>query len=140
MRLIDFDKRHGVEIRFGPIRWTAVPSVGALGDEGKAIDVRRVVHNPSSWMVLRRDSLNTVAGLELEVKPGRDEGRVDLRVLRSSGRPIAEGTAWDSNEGVEFEVRVLGVRVPRRKKNGTVLRGVLDRSGRLRMTVGSAKS
>lgn len=137
LRRLEFDKRRGFDIQFGSIRWSAIPSVGGLGGEEKAIDVRRVVDNPSTWLILRRDSLDIVAGLELEVTASGEEGRVDLRVLRSSGRPIAEGSAWGSGSGVEFEVRVLGVRVPRRKKRRMALKGTLDSSGRLRMRVAS---
>jgi hypothetical protein len=136
LKPIEFDRRRGIAVELGPIRWTAIPAVGALGDKGATIDVRNVVRNPSTWLLLRRDSLNTLAGLELEVKEAREKGKVDVRVFRSSGRSVAEGTAWDSDRGVEFEVRVIGVRVPRRKQQGTVLRGVLDTSGRLRMTLG----
>jgi hypothetical protein len=136
LKSIEFDRRRGIAVELGPIRWTAIPAVGALGGEGASIDVQNVVRNPSTWLLLRRDSVNTVAGLELEVREGRDKGRANVRVLRSSGRSIAEGTAWNSDRGVEFEVRVIGVRVPRRKQQGTVLRGALDTSGRLRMTLG----
>lgn len=140
LRRLEFDTRRGLDIQFGPIRWSAIPSVGGLGNEEKALDVRRVVDNPSTWLILRRDSLDIVAGLELEVTASGKEGRVDVRVLRSSGRSVAEGSAWSSGSGIEFEVRVLGVRVPRRKKGRTALKGTLDGSGRLRMRVASPSS
>lgn len=138
MRRFEFDRRRAVSIKFGPTSWTAVPSVGVLGEGDEKVDVRNVIHSPGTWMLLKRDTLDVVAGLELETEKSSAEDRVDLRVLRSSGRPIAEGTAWLSGNDVEFEVRVLGVR--RRGKRGTVLRGVLDSSGRLEMRLGGASA
>jgi len=134
MRLAEFNLQRGLALMIGPWKWTAVPAASALGGD-EQIDVHTIVDRPTSWLLLKRDSLDVAQALELEITPGQQPGVVTLRVLRSSGRVVAEGTARRARDGIDFEVEATGVRVGAlTKRRQPTFRGTLRANGRLRLT------
>jgi hypothetical protein len=125
-----FDVNRSLRFEIGPWTWTAVPPVGVFGDQ-ETIDVSGIIDRPTSWLILKRSSQRSLQGMELEVTPAREQGTVKLRILRNSGRTIAEGVARAGKKGIDFEVETTGIRMPKRDK--AVFRGTFHDDGRLRM-------
>jgi hypothetical protein len=103
-----FDVRHAVMFDLGPRPpVTIVPPADVCGTAG--IRVAALGEKPTSWLLVRRDAFGELRGLEVEVVPAPGPARLAIRLLRSSGRSIAEGMARIVSEReIAFRVAVPG--------------------------------
>jgi hypothetical protein len=128
-----FEARHATLFRVGP--WpavTIVPPREVCGPRG--VVLASLAARATSWLLVRRDAFGELRGLEVEVAPSGRRGEVAVRLLRSSGRSIAEGTARIVDTGViDFRVRVVGKTRAQRRGRGLVVAGRLQVGRRWRV-------
>lgn len=122
----DFDPRYATMFQLGRRpAVTIVPPAEVCGKTG--VTLAGIGDKPTSWLLVRRDAFGELRGLEVEVVPSGRRGGLAIRLLRSSGRCIAEGTArLVSERVVDFRVTALGkTRAQRRRPRRLVVAGRL---------------
>lgn len=127
--------QEGVSVHVGNRRMVTVVPPKEFMKENR-VDFPRVLENPASWLVVMEDDFGELNGKEVEITPSSKKGTVGIRVLRSSGHVVAEGSGTlQADQAINFEVKMLG-KGPSKKQTQTVFRGSLtaDKQWRFEMT------
>jgi hypothetical protein len=121
------DLSHAVDLQLGRKLVVSIVPPTRLFQERKA-DLAEIFARPRSWLAVFQDQFGQHRGQELELTLAEKEGVLNVRLLRSTGRPVAEGQARLAGKGeVQFELAVYG-----RARPGppvAVVRGRLNAAG-----------
>ncbi len=104
-----FELKQGVAFPLGKRRtFTLVPPQAVL-ESGK-VNLKEVFQRPRSWLAVLQDDFGQLNAQELELEPASKKGTLRIRLLRSTGRVIAEGTVTLEGDAVSFEVKTVAKR------------------------------
>lgn len=102
-----FDGARGLNVQVGEgLGVRLVPPQGLL--DPTSADLGSAFADPRPWLLVREDRLGYAWAQTVVLGPTRAKDLVNFRVLRTTGRPIAEGTARLSADGeVTYEIRFM---------------------------------
>jgi hypothetical protein len=105
-----FDVRAALAFTWGELTVTVVPPRSALERcERRPPSLGELLTQVGSWLLVYSGPLGDSRAREMELTAGRRRGEVQARLLRSSGRPYAEGTIRIDQRGeIAFRVSMPG--------------------------------
>lgn len=134
----EMDLSHAVDLHLGRKLLVTIAPPGRLFQK-RGAGLAEIFSRPGSWLAILRDQFGQPRGQELELTPAKETGLLNMRLLRSTGRSIAEGQARLVGEAeIQFEMAIFAHARP--GPPAALVRGRLDAAGEWRIEISFEKN